>query len=141
MERDFNALMYTILTTLQAVTERHGEDAVVPLLTQLQEVLTPLMQRPAAEGEEVANALEQVAIERRRAALEVGGRGALKRLACSGSCVWSSRSDIIPPSLLAFPARSPVLGAGVALINRRGIRTCTGLTIPCPELFPYAASN
>jgi hypothetical protein len=72
MERDFNALMHTILTTLQAVTERHGEDAVGPLLTQLQEVLTPLVQRPAAECEEVANALEQVAIERRRAALEVG---------------------------------------------------------------------
>jgi hypothetical protein len=33
MERDFNALMHTIITTLQAVTERHGEDAVVPLLT------------------------------------------------------------------------------------------------------------
>jgi len=72
MERDFNALMYTILTTLQAVTERHGEDAVVPLLTQLQEVFTPLVQRPATECEEVANALEQVAIERRRAALEAG---------------------------------------------------------------------
>jgi len=33
MERDFNALLYPILTTLQAVTERHGEDVVVPLLT------------------------------------------------------------------------------------------------------------
>ena len=73
MERDLNALMHTILTTLQAVTEKHGEDAVMTLLTQLQEVLTPLVQRPAAECGEVANALEQIAIERRRAALEVGG--------------------------------------------------------------------
>jgi hypothetical protein len=72
MERDFNALMHTILTTLQAVSERHGEGAVVPLLTQLQEVLTPLAQRPAAECGAVANALEQVAIERRRVALEAG---------------------------------------------------------------------
>jgi hypothetical protein len=73
IERDFNALLHTILTTLQAVTEKHGENAVMPLLTQLQEVLTPLVQRPAAECGEVANALEQIAIERRRAALEVEG--------------------------------------------------------------------
>jgi hypothetical protein len=72
MARDFNALMYTVLTTLQAVSEKHGEDAAITLLTQLQEVLTPLVQRPVAECEEVANALEQIAIERRRAALEAG---------------------------------------------------------------------
>ena len=72
MARDFNALMHTLLTTLQTVTEQHGEDAVVPLLAQLQEVLTPLVQQPAAECGEVANALEHVAIERRRAALEAG---------------------------------------------------------------------
>jgi hypothetical protein len=72
MERDFNALMHTLLTTLQTVTEQHGEDAVVPLLAQLQEVLTPLVQQSAAECREVANALEHVAIERRRTALEVG---------------------------------------------------------------------
>ena len=28
MERDFNALMHTLLTTLQTVTEQHGEDRV-----------------------------------------------------------------------------------------------------------------
>ena len=72
MERDFNALMHTILTTLQAVNEQQGEDAVVPLLAQLQEVLTPLVQQPAAECGEVANALEHVAIERRHTALEAG---------------------------------------------------------------------
>jgi len=72
MERDCNALMYTVLTTLQAVSEKHGEGVAVTLLTQLREVLTPLVQRPAAECEEVANALEQIAIERRRAALEAG---------------------------------------------------------------------
>ena len=72
MERDFNALMHTLLTTLQTVTEQHGEDAVVPLLVQLQEVLTPLVHQPAAECGEVANALEHVAIERRLAALEAG---------------------------------------------------------------------
>jgi hypothetical protein len=74
MERDFDALMHTILTALQALTERHGGAAAMPLLTQLQEVLAPLTRRPAAECTEVANALEQVAIERRRVALETGAR-------------------------------------------------------------------
>jgi hypothetical protein len=72
MERDFNALMYAVLTTLQAVSEKHGEDVAITLLTQLREVLTPLVQRSATECEQVASALEQIAIEQRRAALEAG---------------------------------------------------------------------
>jgi len=78
MERDFNALMFTVLTTLQAVSEKHGEDAAITLLTQLQEVLAPLVQRPAAECAEVANALEQIAIARRCASLEEAGGGVSK---------------------------------------------------------------
>jgi putative transposase len=43
MECDFNALLHTILTTLQAVTEKHGEDVVMTLLT-------PHRDRAAAEA-------------------------------------------------------------------------------------------
>ena len=78
MERDFNALMYAVLTTLQAVSEKHGEGAAITLLTQLQEILAPLVQRPAAESAEVAKALEQIAIARRCAALEEAGGGVSK---------------------------------------------------------------
>jgi hypothetical protein len=73
MKDDFNALMHTVMTAFVTLAEKHTEDAVVPLLVQLQEVLTTLAERPSEDCGEVANALEKTAIDLRRSAIEAGG--------------------------------------------------------------------
>jgi hypothetical protein len=73
MKDDFNTLVHTVMMAFVTLTEKHTEDVVAPLLAQLQEVLTTLVERSAEDCGEVANALEKMAIDLRRSGIEAGG--------------------------------------------------------------------
>jgi hypothetical protein len=73
MKDDFNTLVHTVMTAFVTLAEKHTEDAVAPLLAQLQAVLITLVEGSAEDCGEVANALEKIAIELRRSGIRPGG--------------------------------------------------------------------